>query len=151
MESTWDRVDDRVLRWVATLPPAFTNQEIVELSVRPPRPFDPIPGLDTQEVGESLRRLGDAGLVSGKTEYGDWWELRLAPRGLIYLGEWPDVDLVASTVALHRLLNAAAEDALPEERDALRRAAGVVSRTMGDVLRDTLGEVAHRGGEEIAG
>ena len=52
---------------------------------------------------------------------------------------------------LHRLLNAAAEEAPAEERHALRRAAGVVSRTVGDVLRDTLGEVAHCGGEEIAG
>jgi hypothetical protein len=52
-----ERVEEAVRQWVASLPPAFTNEEIFELSVRPPRPFEPISGLSTQEVAESLRRL----------------------------------------------------------------------------------------------
>ncbi|HYZ77658.1 MAG TPA: hypothetical protein VE596_09825 [Gaiellaceae bacterium] len=57
MEAMSERVEEAVRQWVASLPPAFTNEEIFELSVRPPRPFEPISGLSTQEVAESLRRL----------------------------------------------------------------------------------------------
>ena len=151
-ETVWERVDERVLLWVATLPPAFTNQEPYHF---PPQPhaFAPIEGLNTREVGESIRRLVAAGFVSGveQDRHGeDWSELRLGPRGLVYLGEWPDVELVASALTFHRLLRAVAEAAPEAERDALTRAAGVLGRTADGVIRETLGEIAHEGGAEAA-
>ena len=109
-----------------------------------------MPGLDTAEVGASLRRLGDAGFIAGRSDYESWWDLRLAPRGLVYLGEWPDLELVASAATLHRVLRAVADEAPPAERAALVRSAGVVGRTVDAVVRDTLGEVAHAGGAEAA-
>lgn len=147
----WERVDGRVLRWVASLPPSFTTNEIIELPVHPPIPFDEIPGLDTGEVAAGLRRLVDAGFVAGRGEQMDmlWWDLRLAPRGLVYLGEWPDLELVASAATLHRLLRAVAAEAPRDERDALVRSAGVLGRTVDAVIRDTLSEVAHATGEDI--
>lgn len=146
-DTVWERVDERVLTWVATLPPAFMSDEIVDFPTRPPEPFEPIAGLNTQEVGEALLRLYDAGFVGGKCDYDSWYELRLAPKGLIYLGEWPDLELAASALTLHHLLRAVAEQAPAEEQDAIVRAAGVIGRTMDGVLRDTLTDVAHAGGE----
>lgn len=149
-ETMWQRVDERVLRWVAALPPAFSNQEIYDFPAHPPVPFAALPGLDTAEVGASLRRLADAGFIAGHADYESWWDLRFAPRGLVYLGEWPDLELVASAATLHRVLRAVAAEAPAQERDALVRSAGVVGRTVDAVVRDTLGEVAHAGGAETA-
>jgi hypothetical protein len=149
-ETMWQRVDERVLRWVAGLPPAFSNQEIYDFPAHPPQPFVPLPGLDTAEVGASMRRLSDAGFIAGRSDYESWWDLRLAPRGLVYLGEWPDLELVASAATLHRVLRALAEEAPAGERDALVRTAGVIGRTVDTVVRDTLGEVAHAGGADAA-
>jgi hypothetical protein len=146
----WDRVDERVLAWVAALPPAFSSSEIHDFSPRPPEPFEPLPDLDTREVGESLRRLHEAGFISGESKHDSWWDLRLAPRGLVCLGEWPDIDLVASSITLHRVLLAVAEDAPEAERDVVTRAAGVLGRTVDGVVRDTLAEIAHEGGADLA-
>ena len=148
----WQRVDERVLGWVATLPPAFSTEQIYDFPTLPPELFAPLPGLDTRDVGESLRRLADFGFIAGKIDRSgeSWWDLRLAPRGLVYLGEWPDLELVASAAALHRVLRALADEAPDEQRDALVRSAGVVGRTVDAVLRDTLSEVAHAGGAEAA-
>jgi hypothetical protein len=150
MDTLWERVDERVLRWVAALPPAFENDSILDFPTRPPRPFEPITGLDTQEVGEALRRLYEAGFIGGKNDYDSWYDLRLAPRGLVLLGEWPDFELAASAAALHNVLRAVAEQAPEAERDAIVRAAGVLGRTVDDVVRGTLADVAHAGGEDIA-
>jgi hypothetical protein len=145
-DTVWERVDERVLTWVATLPPAFTDDVILDFPTRPPAPFAPIEGLDTQEVGEALRRLYDAGFVGGKYDHDSWWELRLAPKGLIYLGEWPDLELAASALTLHHVLRAVAAQAPADEKDAIIRAAGVIGRTVDGVLRETLTDVAHAGG-----
>lgn len=148
--TTWQRVDEPVLRWVASLPPSLTTGEILDLSHR--AETSPVEGLEPLEVDRSLRRLLDGGFISGNGDAMNlWWRLRLAPRGLVYLGEWPDIELVASAATLHRVLRTLAEDAPEDERDAVNRAAGVVARTVDGVLRDTLAEVAHGAGEELAG
>jgi hypothetical protein len=148
--SVWDRVDERVLLWVASLPPSFTSDEILDFPSHSPPQFEPIEGLDTREVGEALRRLYDAGFIRGKNDYESWFELRLGPNGLIYLGEWPDIELAASALTLHNLLRAVAEQAPVDDRDAITRAAGVVGRTVDGVIRDTLAEVAHAAGEDLS-
>jgi hypothetical protein len=150
VSTTWDLVDERVLRWVASLPTAFSNDEIYDFPVQPPEAFAPLRGLNTQEVGEALRRLHDAGFIGGKSEYEAWYELHVAPNGLIYLGEWPDLSLAASALALHRLLRDIAAQAPEQERNTLTRAAGVLGRTGDAVLRDALSEVIHAGGEDLA-
>ncbi len=151
-QTVWERVDERVLRWVAELPPAFSNDQIYDFPSHRSEPFAPIPDLNTGEVGAGLRRLADAGFIAGKLDRSgeSWWSLRLRPRGLVYLGEWPDLELVASAATLHRALRALAEEAPVAERDALVRSAGVLGRTVDSVVRDTLGEVAHAGGAEAA-
>src|SRR5687767_7021575 len=130
MPTLWERVDERVLRWVAARPPTLTSSEILDFPTNPPQPFALIPELNTDEVGASLRRLHAAGFIGGKNDYESWHDLRLGPRGLVYLGEWPDLELVASALTLHRLMRAVADEAPAEEKDALTRAAGVVGRTV---------------------
>lgn len=149
-ETTWERVDEQVLRWVATLPPAFTNEEILDFRQRHAHePFEAIPELSRREVYESLVRLHGGGFIGAKGDFESLYDLRLAPRGLVYLGEWPDIELVTSAVTMHRLLRAAAEQAPEEERGALERTAGVLGRTASGVLRDTIGEIAHEAGEGL--
>jgi hypothetical protein len=141
----WDRVDERVLRWVATLPPSLA-MEIHLFEVARPEPFEPIPGLTSRDVHASLRRLVSAGLVDGSEgpplQSVDWSKLRVTASGWIVLGEWPDLDRVATATSLHRLLRALAEDAPEEERSALVRAAGVVSRTADEIVRGAAADIA---------
>jgi hypothetical protein len=149
----WERHDEPVLRWVASLP--GLTVEIYDLEVRDPEPFEHVPGLDSAEVDASLRRLLSYGLVDGRvaeaTQTSLWSSLRVTAQGLIILGEWPDLDRVATAASLHTILRALATDAGDGESAALIRAAGVVSRTSDDVLRGTASELAHDLGKEIAG
>jgi hypothetical protein len=149
----WERVDEPVLRWVASLP--GLTAEIYDIQIRDPEPFEHVPGLDSREVDDSLRRLRSYGLIDGRAadamQTSMWSSLRVTAHGLIYLGEWPDLDRVATAVSLHRLLRALAEEAGEDASPALLRAAGVVSRTSDDVLRSTTSELAHDLGKEIAG
>ena len=153
-ETLWERVDERVLRWVASLPPSL-NVEIFDLEIRDPEPFDPIEGLDTREVDASLDRLVNHGLIDGRAakamQTTMWSSLRITARGLVVLGEWPDLERVATAASLHRILRALAEDAPEGDRRALQRAAGVASRTASDVIRNTASELAHDLGRGAAG
>lgn len=152
-ETLWDRVDEPVLRWVASLPPSL-SMESHDLEVRTPEPFDPLPGLSTGEVHESLKRLVSHGLVDGRDaafmESSTWSKLRVTASGWIVLGEWPDLDRVATAASIHRLLHDLAEEAPEAERGALRRAAGVVSRTADEVVRGTAADIARTIAREAA-
>jgi hypothetical protein len=155
----WEEVDERVLRWVFALPPTWGREKLLDLPIKHPQPVDGLDGIDSRTLAESLRRLHGFGLVDGMNDeyhdgegYGDGWDsLRVTALGLIYLGEWPDLDLVATASAIRHVLRAAAEQAPnDEDRNALVRAAGMVGRTADGVVRDTLAEVAHASGGEIA-
>jgi len=150
----WERIDEPVLRWVATLPPSL-GMDFYELDLREPQPFEAIPDLDSKEVHDSLRRLTSYGLVASSLSLAGHDALWKAPRvtssGWIVLGEWPDLDRVATAASLHQLLRALADNAPKEERGALLRAAGVVSHTADDVLRATATDVAKTFGKEAAG
>jgi hypothetical protein len=152
--TVWDEIDDGVLRWVFALPPSFDTHEILDFPINEPIPFGPIPELDTGAVTKSLERLRGHGLIAGECSRwfgGDGWhDLRVTARGLMYLGEWPDLDLVATAASMNQLLRLAAAEAPETDRPVLLRAAGVVGRTVDGVVRGTLAEVAHAGGEEIA-
>ncbi len=141
----WHEVDERVLRWVFSLPPSWEMHshdfELVE-----PAPFDPIPGLDSRQVHESLARVVSFGLIDGDEgpamQSTMWSKLRVTARGMIVLGEWPDLDRVAAAAAIHRLLAALAEGAPSDEQPALRRAAGTVAHLGDDVVRGTAADIA---------
>lgn len=148
----WDRVDEPVLRWVASLGSAMSEGSRVDLELRKPHPFPGISGLTSQDVQESILRLRSHGLIDATEaagmQHSTWTRLRVTAQGLIVLGEWPDLDRVATAASLHRLLRALSEDAPKEEQTALRRAAGVVSRTADEVLRGTVADMAGAVGEE---
>ena len=152
-ETVWEQVDEPVLRWVLARP--RPEQGVIAWKFEREGGKTPeLPGLADRAIHESLARLHDAGFVDGNlsTTSGHWhWtSLRVTAQGLIILGEWPDLDRVAQAASIHRLLRALSDDAPPDEQDALRRAAGVVSRTAGDVVLDTATEIARSLGEEAA-
>jgi hypothetical protein len=146
MARTWEEVDERVLRWVLGRPSPLLDTEILELPLGEPEPFAALEGLDTRQVSEALYRLASAGLIQADHEnYGHdaaWWHLRVAPLGLKVLGEWPDLERIASAVGIHELLLRLAHEAGSEEQTALRRAAGLVGRTSADVVRQTITALA---------
>lgn len=150
----WERVDEPVLRWVATLPSSLA-MEIRAFGVATPEPFDPIPGLNSRDVHQSLQRLRSHRLVDGiegpAVQSVTWTKLRVAAFGWIVLGEWPDLDRVATAASVHGLLRALADDAPEQVRSALVRAAGVVSRTADEVVRGTAANVAGTVGGDVAG
>jgi hypothetical protein len=152
-ETLWERVDEPVLRWVATLPSSL-EMEIHELKLADPPPFEAVEGVTSRDVHESLQRLASHGLISGSEspamQSTDWSKLRVTAHGWIVLGEWPDLDRVASAASVHTLLRALAEEAPEEKRQALVRAAGTVSRTTDEVVRGTLTDVARTIGREAA-
>jgi hypothetical protein len=77
-----------------------------------------------------------------------WSQLRVKADGLIILGEWPDLDRVASAQGVVVLLTElAAETTNPEDQKTLRRAAGAVGR-LGEGIVDSALEAV---GEELAG
>jgi hypothetical protein len=125
------------------------------LELRQPEPFKAVPGLTSREVQESLLRLRSHGLIDGMESpamgNSTWSRLRVTAAGLIVMGEWPDLDRVATAASLHRLLRALSKDAPEGDQAALKRAAGVVARTADEVLRGTAADVAGSVGEEVAG
>lgn len=145
--TTWETIDEPVLRWVAALPGPLVHHDIHEFNRSDPEPFDPIPKLDSAQVASGLLRLSSSGLIGGRfDDLGSTvmcWHLYVAPRGLQVLGEWPDLDAVASAVGMRRLLLALAEQASDStEQGALKGAAGLVGRTTTEVIRDAIGELA---------
>src|SRR5699024_6144258 len=111
--------------------------------------------LDSRSAHASLLRLRSYALVDGHdsatTHYVVWSRLRVTADGWRVLGDWPDLDRVASAATIHRLLQTLADDAPEPEREALIRASGVAARTGDEVLRDTIADVAKSIGEEAAG
>jgi hypothetical protein len=154
-ETLWDRVDQPILSWVASLGSLMGAGSQLDLELREPEPFGDVPGLTSRDVQDSLLRLRSHGLIDGTEaaamQSSTWSDLRVTADGLIVMGEWPDLNRVASAASLHKLLRALSDDAPTEDRTALRRAAGVVARTADDVLRGTAADVAGSLGEEAAG
>jgi hypothetical protein len=153
-QTLWDRVDEPILRWVASLGSVDSPTQL-ELELREPEPFEGVPGLTSRDVQQSLMRLRSHGLIDASEfaamQSSTWTGLRVTAAGLIVLGEWPDLDRVASAASLHRLLRALSDDAPEAERTALRRAAGVVARYGDAVLHGTAADVAGAAGTEAAG
>jgi hypothetical protein len=120
----------------------------VEFLARADKPFDEdeFKGLSGEQVDEVLRRLHAAGLIegqraafSGRELRTRWTNLRVTARGLMALGEWPDLDRVATAVGVHGLLTALAEHvAEPEKKSLLQRAAGATVGFGDQVVRATL-------------
>lgn len=148
----WERVDRKVLEWVHALPPTL-ERTMAEWDTQPPETFDDLPEVDGAELHASLQRLRGHGLIDGDGQEAlggnvCWLNLRVTAEGLILLGEWPDIDRMASAAGLHRLLTALSTSAPEEERGPLKRTAGLLGRTADDVLRGTLNDVAGAAGKE---
>jgi hypothetical protein len=150
----WDRVDGPILRWVASLG-SLDSPAQLDLELREPVPFEGIAGVNSLDVQQSLTRLLSHGLIDGREfaamQNSTWSDLRVTAAGLIVLGEWPDLDRVASAASFHRLLRALSDNAPDTDRTALRHAAGVVARYGDEVLRGTAADVAGAAGREASG
>lgn len=149
--STWTDVDERVLRWLASKPPVLEQpSEIPSFAISEPVPFEEIEGVDSREVSDALYRLLMHGFIAGGEDnignFTMWWQLRLGPKGLQYLGEWPDLDRVASALSIRNILLELAKEAPAEEQKALKRTAGLLARTSGEVVRDALGDLRSNSG-----
>ncbi len=73
------------------------------------------------------------------THYARWSQLRLTAHGLVLLGEWPDLDRVASAQGLTVLLAELAEEAGDtDDKKALRMAAGAVGRLGEGIVSSTV-------------
>ena len=125
-----------------------------DFDTRPPEEIPELDGLPGDEFDRSLQRLHEHGFLDGyrsETMSGNvtWLRLRVTAPGLIVLGEWPDLDRIASALGIHELLNALAEAAPEEERGVLRKAAGLAGRSGDAVIRATLAQVSGAAGKEI--
>lgn len=147
MGTTWSDVDERVLRWVSELPPTLDQpSEIPEYPTWEPQPFPKIDWLDTRQVSDALYRLRSHGLVAGEDQDMGravlWWRLRATSRGLQVLGEWPDLDQLASAVSVRNVLLQLARNAPPDRQKPLKRAAGLLARTSAEVVRDAVADLS---------
>ncbi len=152
--STWTEIDERVLRWLLDQDSNPDWNGRIKLVVHgEPQPFRDLNGeIDSRQADEALTRLQSYGLIAGvrtgTVMVAFWSGLRLAPRGLILLGEWPDLDRVASLEGLQAVfagLAKQAEDA--DDRTALRRTAGAIGRLGEGIVDSTIESL----GEELAG
>jgi hypothetical protein len=73
----------------------------------------------------------------------------LTADGLVAIGEWPDLDRIASAVGIHDVLDALADAAPEEDRSFLRRAAGLVGRLGDEIVRTTLSRIAADVGKDV--
>lgn len=142
--STWNRVDERVLRWLLEQDsnPDWLGQ-IDQLTLHAqPEPRPEFSGeLDSREVDETLTRLLSYDLIAGvrgeTVSFAHWARLRLTDRGLIVLGQWPDLDRAASFEGLTVLIARLAERVTDEgDKTALRQTAGAIGR-LGEGIVDS--------------
>jgi len=153
--TTWDRVDEPVLRWIRDdWPLKLGERHQYTFETRPPEPIPELDDLPSDELHESLRRLYEAELIDGSVAEAmggrtTWTNLRLTSLGLVAIGEWPDLDLIASAVGIHDVLDALADAAPEEERSFLQRAAGTVGRLGDEIVRSTLSGIAGDLGKDV--
>ncbi|HEV8452350.1 MAG TPA: hypothetical protein VGQ45_13030 [Gaiellales bacterium] len=158
-ESIWSRVDEPILRWVASSLPSQLRGYRIDYPVTE-ADFDvSLPGISGLDAEASFTRLLGAGLIEASDRSGTMGpqrkdilaDLRVTAEGLVLLGEWPDMERIATAAGIHHLLRAVADQAPEDQRTALRRAAGLVGRTVDGVVRDTLLETAGAAGGDLAG
>jgi hypothetical protein len=146
-ESTWDRVDLPVLRFVQTFPYEMGWEFDRRGST------EEMPQFGGEELDEALRRLEGHGLIAWheRNETSGFFRfarLRLPADGLRVLGEWPPAEEAQLGAALVQVLRTLADEAEEQEAKPLRRAAGAVARFAGDVVFDVAkGEFRGIGGD----
>lgn len=120
----------------------------LHLTLRPePETLPQFRGRDNAEVDAALVRLADHMLIAGDrvetTGYARWGSGRLRAQGRILLGEWPDLDRIASATELQTLVALLAEGADDAaDRAALRQTAGAVARIGEGVIEETIASIA---------
>ena len=146
--STWTDSDEPVLRWLRNqgssfLPEPWSLRLGLRDSVEPP---DEVAGLDSERLDQALFRLLEHGLVDARRQetigFASWTGLRVTARGMQVLGEWPDLDQLASAVGVKMLLNELAKSAPNEEQSSLRRMVGVIGDVGEGVAMSTLNAAA---------
>jgi hypothetical protein len=151
---TWEELEAPVMRWALERGDDGTG----ELSTRDDSEFFAgIPELTESQVAEALKRLHQAGLVTGNgpnetsgTE--EWLQVRPTADGLRVLGEWPPAEGATINVALGRILIALADSdqVSASEKTATRRAGTAVARTAGDTVLDIAKQEMARFAREAA-
>jgi hypothetical protein len=152
--STWTEIDEPALRWLLEQDSNPDWGGRIKLVVYgQPQPFRDLDDeIDSRQADEALTRLESHGLIAGvrtgSAMAAFWSGLRLAPRGLILLGEWPDLDRVASLEGLQAVFTGLAKQAEDAgDRTALRRTAGAIGRLGEGIVESTIESL----GEELAG
>lgn len=147
-DTSWERADHPVLRWVFEKPLGYNWQ-----FDRSNKPSEEVPSLSGAQVDNSLRRLQEFELVAGRrTETRGlfiWNQLRVTSDGLRVLAEWPPAVEGSIDVALVEVLKGLANQS-PEETEArwYRRAAGAVAKFgTGVIVEAAKGEIRRGGGE----
>lgn len=146
--TTWSEIDEPVLCWLFERDADPEWKGRIQLTLRPrPEAFAELAGLDTVQGDAALVRLQDHMLIAGHRSeaigYSLWSRLRLRAEGLILLGEWPDLDRIASATGLQALLAALAEQAEDaEHQSTLRRTAGAIGHLGEAIVEDTIASVA---------
>lgn len=156
--STWSEIDEPVLRWLHAQPSSFIPETwILRLELRRyTKPSEEVPDLSTEQVDQALIRLQKHGLIDGERGeaigFSSWSRLRVTALGMQLLGEWPDLDQLASAVSLKLLLNELANLA-PDSEDhgALRRLIGVAGEVGEAVVVSTLNNAAGELGADLGG
>ncbi len=113
--TTWTEIDEPLLRWLLEREDDLHCRGRLQLTIRPQVEMLPdFGGIDNTQVDAALVRLSDHRLIWGgrheATGYALWSRVRLRARGLIILGEWPDLDRVASAAGIQTLIAALAEE-----------------------------------------
>lgn len=146
--TTWSEIDEPVLCWLLERDVDPEWKGSIQLTLRPqPEAVVELGGLDTAQIDAALLRLQDHMLIAGHRSeaigYSRWSRLRLRAEGLILLGEWPDLDRIASATGLQALLAALAEQAEDAgQQGDLRRTVGAIGRLGEAIVEDTMASVA---------
>jgi len=149
-DSTWERVDEPVLRFV------WEAEYNAQYRFDREGSTEEVPHLDGAELDDALRRLCEHGLITwaervetfGAYTYS---RLRLAPDGLRVLGEWPPAERAQLGAAIVAILRNLAEDTHdPAEQKPLHRAAGTVAQLATNVAFDVAAGEARRLGGDLA-
>jgi hypothetical protein len=149
-------IDEPVLRFVAAQESSMPPSWMWRLQLRPETiRSDEIEGLDERQIDGSMLRLQSAGLIDAHERHetsgsARWYRPRVTAQGAMVLGLWPDLDRVDAVSALQVSLAALAEqEPDPEQRSALRRAAGLLASLGTPVALKLVGSATGEAAGEI--
>lgn len=98
--TTWDDIDEPVLRFVAAQGSSMPPSWVWRLELRPTIASTEVKGVDERQIDEAMLGLQSAGLVDVRQRvetigYAVWTRPRVTALGSMVPGMWPDLDQVA--------------------------------------------------------